>query len=166
MNTGHITTSAMLGLIVALAMPFSANADISIHPFDTDSSLTSTATATVSINPGSAVPGCENNDMYLTPTHLTITVGDTVIWTNTNSAASTVTSGTPFDGPDGFFDSALLLAGNSFSVLFPNQGVFPYFSLVHPWVQGSVTVVPVPEPSVAALLILGGLGITVCRRRF
>jgi len=94
----------------------------------------------VSIPTGTAVPGCEEtNECYL-PQDVSINAGDTVIWANTDTAAHTVTSGSPTDGPDGIFDSSLFLAGATFEVTFDDSGSYDYFCMVHPWMQGNVQV--------------------------
>ncbi len=94
----------------------------------------------VSLPDGSGVPGCdETNECYI-PYNVSISVGDEVTWSNDDSAAHTVTSGTPADGPDGNFDSSLFMAGNTFSVTFDEAGEYPYFCMVHPWMIGNVSV--------------------------
>ncbi len=94
----------------------------------------------VSIPTGTAVPGCEEtNECYL-PDNVSINAGDTVIWSNTDTAAHTVTSGSPTDGPDGTFDSSLFMAGATFEVTFDDSGSYDYFCMVHPWMQGNVQV--------------------------
>jgi len=94
----------------------------------------------VSIPTGTAVPGCEDtNECYL-PQDVSINAGDTVIWANTDTAAHTVTSGGPTDGPDGIFDSSLFVAGATFEVTFDDSGSYDYFCMVHPWMQGNVQV--------------------------
>jgi predicted secreted protein with PEFG-CTERM motif len=98
------------------------------------------AKAEVSIPAGSQTPGCEvNNECYI-PAEVTIDVGGEVTWTNDDSAAHTVTSGTIEGGPDGVFDSGLFLAGKTFSHKFEEAGEYPYFCLVHPWMTGTVIV--------------------------
>lgn len=94
----------------------------------------------VSVVPGSGVPGCEDTDECYTPTDTTVSVGTTVTWSNDDTAAHTVTSGTPEGGPDGNFDSSLFMAGNTYEVTFDTAGVYDYFCMVHPWMIGSVTV--------------------------
>ncbi len=94
----------------------------------------------VSIPTGTSVPGCEEtNDCYL-PDNVSINVGDTVIWRNADTAAHTVTSGSPTDGPDGTFDGSLFMAGATFEVTFDDSGSYDYFCMVHPWMQGNVQV--------------------------
>jgi len=98
-------------------------------------------TATVTNAPGSSVPGCENTaDGCFIPSMVTIDVGGEVTWENDDTAAHTVTSGTPTEGPSGVFDSSLVMAGSSFSHTFEDAGSFDYFCMVHPWMQGMVMV--------------------------
>jgi predicted secreted protein with PEFG-CTERM motif len=72
-------------------------------------------------------------------------MGGTVTWENVDNAAHTVTSGSPSDGPDGVFDSSLIMAPmqgvvKTFSHTFDDAGTYDYFCMVHPWMQGSVIV--------------------------
>ena len=69
-----------------------------------------------------------------------VTVGDTVIWKNADSAAHTVTSGTASEGPDDLFDSNLFGPGKSFSHKFTGIGFYPFYCLVHPWMEGAIVV--------------------------
>jgi len=74
------------------------------------------------------------------PNRVLLTVGDEVTWSNDDSAAHTVTAGSATDGPSGVFDSSLFMAGTTFSHKFDLNGEFPYFCMVHPWMQGVVLV--------------------------
>jgi plastocyanin len=95
---------------------------------------------TISIPSGSSVPGCDETNECFIPAEVTVSVGDTVTWSNDDSAAHTVTSGTPSDGPDGIFDSSLFMAGTTFSYTFDTAGEYNYFCMVHPWMTGKVQV--------------------------
>ena len=90
--------------------------------------------------PGSSVPGCEETDECFIPGEVTIAIGDTVTWVNDDTAAHTTTSGDPAGGPDGNWDSSLVMVGQSFSNTFDEAGEFPYFCMVHPWMAGMVIV--------------------------
>ncbi|WKT57760.1 plastocyanin/azurin family copper-binding protein [Candidatus Nitrosotenuis chungbukensis] len=94
----------------------------------------------VSIPKGSSLPGCEENDECFMPSMVTVSVDGTVTWTNDDTAAHTVTSGTASDGPDGVFDSSILMAGKTFEHTFDEEGSYDYFCVVHPWMTGNVTV--------------------------
>jgi len=96
--------------------------------------------AEVGVPLGTGTPGCEETNECWDPPELTISVGETVTWSNDDSAAHTVTSGSPVDGPDGNFDSSLFLAGATFDVTFDTAGEFPYFCMVHPWMEGMIIV--------------------------
>lgn len=69
-----------------------------------------------------------------------ILIGDTIRWENADTAAHTVTSGSATDGPNDIFDSRLFLPGSSFSYTFNELGNYPYFCIVHPWMEGTVIV--------------------------
>ena len=99
------------------------------------------ADVTVTNALGSSTPGCEDTNECFIPSTATIGVGETVTWENTDNAAHTVTSGSPADGPDGVFDSSLIMAGGaSFSHTFDAAGTYDYFCMVHPWMSGVVIV--------------------------
>jgi len=97
-------------------------------------------TVTVTIPSGTSVPGCEETDECWVPSSVMINSGDTVSWDNVDTAAHTVTSGSPTDGPDGKFDSSLLMAANTFDYTFDSSGSYDYFCMVHPWMVGDVQV--------------------------
>lgn len=94
----------------------------------------------VSIAPGSAVPGCEETNECYIPYKVNIKVGETVTWTNKDTAGHTVTSGTPEGGPDGKFDSLGIAPFETFSYTFNEVGTFDYFCIHHPWMTGIVEV--------------------------
>jgi len=96
--------------------------------------------AEVSIPQGTSVPGCEKTNSCYVSYEVTIDVGGEVTWSNDDTAAHTVTSGTPEDGPDGTFDSSLFMAGDTFSHKFEKSGTYNYFCMVHPWMEGIVIV--------------------------
>ena len=99
------------------------------------------ATAEVSNAPGSSVPGCEETNECFMPANAMVDVGGTVTWSNDDTAAHTVTSGSSEGGgPDGTFDSSLLMPATEFSYTFEEAGEYPYFCIVHPWMAGMVTV--------------------------
>lgn len=106
----------------------------------TPSAFADHAKVDVSIPAGSATPGCEETNACFDPAEAIIDVGGEVTWTNDDTAAHTVTSGNPTDGPDGVFDSSLFGPGKTFSHKFEEAGTFNYFCMVHPWMVGVVTV--------------------------
>jgi len=124
LRKGHILAIFVIGVSI-ITIP-SAFADVSI-----------------SIPTGASIPGCQNTNECYIPTQVTVNVGDTVTWSNDDSAAHTVTSGVPSDADSvgAVFDSSLFLVGDTFSLRFNEDGQFPYFCIVHPWMTGIVTVV-------------------------
>ena len=94
----------------------------------------------VSIPEGSGAPGCEETDECYIPATLNISAGTTVIWENNDAAAHLATSGTPDGGPDGIFDSGMIMGGATYEYEFSETGEFVYYCLVHPWMVGTVVV--------------------------
>jgi len=70
--------------------------------------------------------------------------GDTVEWSNADTAFHTVTSGfSPAlggEGPDGIFDSEFFSVGTSWSYRFTDEGTYPYYCTLHEWMTGFVVV--------------------------
>jgi len=97
---------------------------------------------TVSVPAGTSVPGCEETNECWVPNVITVDVGATVTWSNDDSAAHTITSGTAASGDEvgALFDSGLFMAGATFPWTFDTAGEYPYFCMVHPWMEGMVIV--------------------------
>jgi len=95
---------------------------------------------TVTNAPGSATPGCEDTNSCFIPNPVTVELGTIVTWENTDTAAHTATAGSPADGPSGVWDSSLVMSGGSYSVTLDDAGTYPYFCMVHPWMEGTVIV--------------------------
>ena len=85
---------------------------------------------------GSSTPGCEP-DCFI-PNKATIAVGGTVSFVNSDSAPHTSTSGSPSDGPDGVWDSSLVMPGSSYDTTISSAGSYDYFCMVHPWMTGTI----------------------------
>lgn len=97
-------------------------------------------THTVNIPVGTAVPGCEESNACYSPANVKVKAGDTVKWINADTAAHTVTGGSPAEGPSGVFDSSLVMANAEYAFTFDKAGSYKYFCMVHPWMVGGVTV--------------------------
>ncbi len=112
------------GLVATTPAAYADHSEVTIVPAD-----------------GSGAPGCEETaDGCYIPTTATVDVGGVVIMSNTDTAAHTYTSGNPSDGPDGIFDTSLLMAGSSFEWSPDTVGEYPYFCMVHPWMIGTIIV--------------------------
>ncbi|MFB5611216.1 MAG: plastocyanin/azurin family copper-binding protein [Nitrosopumilaceae archaeon] len=102
--------------------------------------MTAPKTARVSMPTGTSVPGCEETNACFIPASVSVATGGIVTWSNDDTAAHTVTSGSPTEGPDGVFDSSLVMGGSTFQYTFNKAGVYDYFCMVHPWMTGTVNV--------------------------
>jgi len=68
------------------------------------------------------------------PQTLTVAVGTTVVWTNSDDIPHTVVS------TDGVFKSKVRDTDEKFSYTFTKAGTYPYFCSVHPKMTGKVVV--------------------------
>jgi plastocyanin len=89
------------------------------------------ASAAPSAGTGSAVSIA---NFSFQPAAITISVGTTITWTNTDSAVHTVTA------DDGSFTSDRLGSGATFSQTFATAGTFAYHCSIHASMKGTVTV--------------------------
>ncbi len=73
------------------------------------------------------------------PREITVKPGTTVIWTNEDSFAHTITAGTR-EQPSGLFDSGSVEGGGTFSFTFEETGTYEYFCSFHPGMDGVIIV--------------------------
>ena len=76
----------------------------------------------------------EMANFAFSPALLTIPVGASVTWKNTDAADRTTTSS------DELWQSDRLGAGEEFSVAFDQAGEFTFFCSIHPSMKGTITV--------------------------
>jgi len=97
-------------------------------------------TAVVIPNEASDISCAESGTCFL-PGEVTIGVGESVTWHNDSGVIHTVTSGNAEDGPDGVFDSSIVMSDDTFTHTFTETGQYEYFCSIHPWMTGTVIVV-------------------------
>ncbi|HET9457529.1 MAG TPA: cupredoxin family copper-binding protein [Candidatus Limnocylindrales bacterium] len=73
-------------------------------------------------------------DFAFSPQTVTITVGDTVTWTNSDAVVHTATA------TDGSWDTGDLGQGQSGAIIFSTAGTFAYLCTPHPTMTGTVVV--------------------------
>jgi plastocyanin len=82
------------------------------------------------------------SDFTFAPATLTVTVGDTVTWTNMDPVIHTATANS------GAFDTGDLAQGESGSITFTEAGTFSYICTPHPSMTGTIVVqAAAPAPS-------------------
>ena len=93
---------------------------------------------------------------WFSPSKISIKVGDSITWSNDDREAHTITSGIgsgrfgwmgdDFGTPNGYFDSGRFMPNESWSYTFREKGTYPYFCIIHPWMEGIViTNNPIPD---------------------
>ena len=140
-------------------LAFSVLAVLAIGLFAVPQTFADHDEITIEMAVGSSTPGCEEtaDGCYILSTVVLAKADTEVTWLNTDNAAHTVTSGTPDDGPDGHFDSSVIMAGKQYTKSFErgfSDGTYPYYCAVHPWMTGTIIIgdVPEPEPEVEATI--------------
>ena len=103
----------------------------------TEATTTTVAASTTTSSPAVVVTtySIDISGFSFAPSALTIRVGDTVTWTNLDSAIHTVTFN---DSPS--LSSSGLQEGDTHSVTFDNVGTYAYGCSPHPSMQGTITV--------------------------
>ena len=102
---------------------------------------------TIQISKDSSFPGCDVDDSCYLPFNVKINLDQTVLWENIDSAAHTVTSGSPENGISDYFDSGIIAPSEVFTFEFDRVGDFTYFCTLHPWMIGIVSVTDNTIPS-------------------
>jgi len=98
------------------------------------------ADAQVTITVYASSLNCADNETCYSPSELTTLPGSSVTWLNDSGVIHTVTSGNPLEGPDGIFDSSIIMTGDTFSHTFTEAGNYQYFCTIHPWMTGTIIV--------------------------
>ena len=75
-----------------------------------------------------------------TEDNITVAAGDTVSWTNLDSATHTVTAGDESAPNPDAFDSGDLGQDESFDLVVADAGEIAYYCQIHPQMQGTITV--------------------------
>ena len=101
---------------------------------------TKPVTKSVSIPSGTSVQGCDETNECFIPYSISINAGDSIIWSNDDTAAHTATGGSITSGESGTFNSGLISSSATFEYTFDDVGSFEYFCIVHPWMSGAITV--------------------------
>jgi plastocyanin len=77
------------------------------------------------------------HNFAFTPVTMTVPIGTTVTWTNTDTAAHTATSD-PGDAIS--WNSGSIASGQSFSFTFTQAGTFPYHCAIHPFMTATIII--------------------------
>jgi plastocyanin len=98
--------------------------------------MLSAASSSVAANaqPSGATAGVKIDNFVFGPQTLTVPVGTTVTWTNSDDIPHTSVS------TEGVFKSKVLDTDENFSYTFTKAGTYPYYCTIHPKMTGKVVV--------------------------
>ena len=104
---------------------------------------------TITPVPGSGLDSsCEKTEEgCFSPNTVTVYVGSVIIFSNTDTTIHNFASGGPNDDvigtvadPVNGFNTAIMNPGESATWTPTEAGEFPYFDMIHPWMQGTIIV--------------------------
>ena len=132
---------------VALFAPLAVAAVIGLSACGTSTTTSAPPTSTMESMPMTAPPSTAAAAPVATntvaikgfafrPASITVTVGTTVTWTNSDSDAHTVTA------TGGAFGSQALDTGAHYAFTFTKPGTFNYLCTIHPFMTATVVVTP------------------------
>ena len=84
--------------------------------------------------PSAANVAVKIDNFVFGPQAITVPVGTTVTWTNSDDIPHTAVS------TDGMFKSKVMDTDEKFSYTFTNAGTYPYYCTIHPKMTGQVVV--------------------------
>ncbi len=96
--------------------------------------LAGSTSVTANDQPSAAPPAVKIDNFSFGPQTLTVPVGATVTWTNSDDIPHTAVS------TEGVFKSKVMDTDEKFSYTFTKAGTYPYFCSVHPKMTGKVVV--------------------------
>jgi len=83
--------------------------------------------------------GGECGDECYIPKKIVVESNSIVTWENIDGAVHTITSGSIVT-PTNQFNSGLVQPDKFYAIKFVDVGIYPYFCMLHPWMNGLVTV--------------------------
>ena len=96
--------------------------------------LAGSPSVTANDHSSAAIAAVKIDNFVFGPQTLTVSVGTTVAWTNSDDIPHTSVS------TDGVFKSKVLDTDEKFSYTFTKAGTYPYYCTIHPKMTGKVVV--------------------------
>ncbi len=96
--------------------------------------LVASSSVTANAEPSAPAASVKIDNFVFGPQTLTVPVGTTVVWTNSDDIPHTSVS------TEGVFKSKVLDTDEKFSYTFTKAGTYPYYCTIHPKMTGKVVV--------------------------
>ena len=96
--------------------------------------LAASSSVAANAEPSAATAAVKIDNFVFGPPSLTVPVGTTVTWTNSDDIPHTSVS------TDGVFKSKVLDTDEKFSYTFTKAGTYPYYCTIHPKMTGTIVV--------------------------
>ncbi len=129
-----VVLAIALGILAGCGSSSSGSSGSSGGPTGSGAATTGAGTATTGAGRSAIAPAVTIKNFSFGPSTVTVAVGTTVTWTNTDDAPHTVTA------RDASFSSPTLSKGKSFSFTFRKAGTYSYLCSIHQYMSGTVVV--------------------------
>jgi len=103
-------------------------------------------TAIIDITDGASSPICKIDNTCFSPNNVSILKNGIITWVNHDSLIHDIAGGAPSNPNNIFY--LTLQSNESVQKIFGYSGIYPYFCSLHPWMEGSITVVESPQAQV------------------
>lgn len=94
----------------------------------------------IAITKESGLQSCNHDNSCYLPKILAVSCYSKVTWQNDDYNIHLISSGSPDDGPNGWFASTLMNPSQSYSFVFARPGIYQYYDPLHSWDQGTIIV--------------------------
>jgi plastocyanin len=127
----------------------------SMAPYTVVMPLSAVTSGVLAPRVAQAANGVRIASFAFSPQAITVSVGQSVVWTNADSVPHTATSDT------GMWNSGVIAPGASYSMTFSTPGTFTYRCTIHPFMTGTVTVVAGQTSATAPAALAPSTGLSV-----
>ena len=134
-TAGLVVALATVAALAGLAACGTSQAVAPRAPSTSDS-MSVMPTATAPAGAPVAVNTVSIKNFAFVPASVTVKVGTTITWTNTDQEAHTVTA------KNGAFTSPALSNGSTYHYTFTKPGTYDYLCTIHPFMTATVVVTP------------------------
>ena len=135
-RTGALFAPLAVAAVIGIAACGTTTATTTPPPATSMPAMSMPATTSTTASAPVATNAVAIKGFAFSPANITVTVGTTVTWTNSDQDAHTVTA------TGGAFGSQALNTGAHYTFTFTKPGTYDYLCTIHPFMTATVVVTP------------------------
>lgn len=135
-RTGALFAPMAVAAVIGIAACGTTTATTTPPPATSMPAMSMPATTSTTASAPVATNAVAIKGFAFSPANITVTVGTTVTWTNSDQDAHTVTA------TGGAFGSQALNTGAHYTFTFTKPGTYDYLCTIHPFMTATVVVTP------------------------